>query len=262
MSEKALEVLTKLGITADFTAEDIDTDAVVTEFRTKQVELLKHDSEFITPIKDEVKKGAFAEAERKAKKVLNAKYGLGLSNKEIDETAYDDIVEKAYATTKDQATAEVTTLQEQIIALTNKAKEIEEAADLKVKTVEQEWASKYMEGRRSEIAAKEIGQLDLIIAKDKADKVAKVEFKENGWEIRFNEAGEPEMWKGDSRLLKADKTGFMSVTEAYASVLDDFVKKSNGAPGANGQPQKVTIPDNLHPAMAKRLQEMAEKFGA
>lgn len=261
MSEKALEVLTKLGITADFTADDIDTDAVVTDFRTKQIELLKHDPDLLDPIKEEVKRETNIVATKKAKKALNEKWGLGLSNKELDETEYTSLLDLTYEKSKTAATAEVTTLQEQIIALTNKAKEIEESAETRVKDVERTWAEKYLSGRRNEITAKVIGEMDLIIGKDKAAKFLELEMKDKGYSIDFNEDGTAVVKKGEYEALKADKTGKLSIAELADEILVDFVKKSNGAP-TNGAKTIQTIPENINPAMAQRLREMAEKFGA
>lgn len=262
MSEKALEILTRLGITADLSAEDVDIDAIVNETRTKIADLVKSDGDFLEPIKAQVKSETSIVAAKKAKKALNEKWGLGMSNKELDETDYDALLDMTYEKSKQSTTAEVNTLQEQIIALTNKAKEIEDAAESKVKEVEKQWAEKYLGGRRSEIAAKAIGELELIISKDKAARFAELDLKDKGYHIDFDADGNAVVMQGEYAALKPDKTGKLSVNEAYALVLDEFVKKSNGAPQAQPNSRLTSLPENLHPAMAQRLKEMEAKFQA
>jgi len=259
MSEKALELLTKLGITADLSAEEVDIDAIAAEFNSSKLELLKHDGAFLDPIKDEVSKASSIVATKKAKKALNEKWGLGLSNKDLDETDYAALLDLTYDKSKQSATAEVTTLQEQIIALTNRAKEIEEAAEQRVQTVESTWANKYLAGRRNEIAAKEIGDMTLIIGTDTAVRFAELGLKDKGWVIDFNEDGTPKVMQGEYEALKPDKTGKLTVKDAYAIVLDEFIKKSNGAP--TGEPVKRIPQPNENPVMAARLAEMQAKFG-
>lgn len=262
MSEKALEILAKLGITADLSADDVDTDAIVAETRTKIADLVKSDGEFLEPIKAQVKSETSIVAAKKAKKALNEKWGLGMSNKELDETDYDALLDMTYEKSKQSTTAEVNTLQEQIIALTNKAKEIEDAAESKVKEVEKQWAEKYLGGRRSEVAAKEVGELELIISNDTAMRYAGLGMRDKGWHIDFNDDGTPKVMQGEYEALKPDKTGKLTVKEAYAILLDEFVKKSNGAPQVQPNSRLTSLPDNLSPAMAQRLKEMEAKFQA
>lgn len=263
MSEKYIELLTKVGFEAEKLAnpEELNADELLNEYKSKQRDLLKNDPDFMNPLKEEIKTGYEIVATKKSKKALNEKFGLGLSTKELDETDYPALLDLASEKTKTGATAEVNTLQEQLMGLTNKLKETEEAAENKVKEIEKNWQEKFESGAREKLLLTEIAEIEqekgITISPEMALKVVRLGMQDAKYSIKF-EGDSHDVYEGEYKALTSDRTNKLTVKGMVRTLLNDFIKKSNGAP--QGDQRRSTEPEKITP-MSTRAQEMREKFG-
>ncbi len=113
--EKAEELLKALGI--ELPAEDADVTVIAKEYLYKKLEDAKSTID-TTEIVAKAKEEGGIIAEKRMKRSLNTRFGLGMTNTQIDSTDFDKIGEAVAEKVKGSASEDVDKLNEKIITLT------------------------------------------------------------------------------------------------------------------------------------------------
>ena len=280
--EKFIELCKGIGIPADVIAdlqkEDSKTDVseVVEKFKKTQVDLLKADKKFVDELTNNAKKETKIVAEKTFKRSLNKKFGLGLSNSELDEISVDDLNEKADQKLKEGRDADRETLDKEIIDLNNKIKQLNEDHEKALTT------------ERNRLFAKEDRQFIMStgLAKVEDPEFIKLVNIKPGKALKYaltmaqaeqnldlvvkykdddrKEATEIVPMRDGHPVKNADGTGFLTFDDVLLGNLSDFKERSNGGSeggdGGSGKTDKVVFKGKeqdvyLSPEMKKMIDQ-------
>jgi hypothetical protein len=232
------ELLEKLGVTVE---DDADLETTATAIRTKIAEVLKHDPDFIEPIKVEATKKATEQAivaEKKAKKAFKAIAGVDLTNSEIDSLSIEELFKTGVDKLKSATGSDAAKLQDEIIALGNALAQEKESKQTEIERILGEYKQKEVSQFANTELLRKIAGIELVVDTDTAIDFLTAKLAKDG--IRFSiEDGRLTILKGDYAMLKADKTGKADIEYLVATYLNPFIKKSNGSGQANGQQRQV-----------------------
>ena len=235
------DILEKYGLSpaAEQLKEDgtVDVDTFAALFQAKQRELALQDKDLIEPVRQQAKKEGEIIALKRAAKALKTKFGIDLSNADLESKTIDEIADLAAQVANAKTSADAKELNDKLIAMSNKAHEWEESFQTKVSEIErnyqQKYATKELEKQVLSVAANE----KLIISSEKALRLFQTEIKDNGYYIQLDEQGKLQITKdaeGKYPVLKDDSTGVADVGYLFNKYMAEFKVKNNGS-GQGGQ---------------------------
>lgn len=243
------DYLEKYGITPPEGKDEVDVDTFCQLYKAKVQELTLQDKDVIEPLKQQAKKEGEIIATKRAFKAIKSKFGIDLSNADLESKSLDEIVAIAAEASTAKTTADVKELQDKLIAAANKAHEWEETFNSKVSEIEKSYSQKYaakeFEKQILAIAATE----KLIIPTEKALKLLTTEIKDNGYFIQMGTEGITitKDEAGQYPVLQDDGMGRASIKYLFDKFLSDFKVKNNGNGDSmqgggrtGGQPVKVS----------------------
>ena len=247
------ELLEKLGIEYK---EDLTVEDAVSQIVESQRNLIANDASFIEPIKQKVVSEAQIVATKKAKKEYANAFELGLTNKELDEIDYNDLIKIG----KDKVSKggvnvdeQIKKLQADLIKVAREKEEIENTYKKKLEDTVKSYSKKENEKVFESELYKFASKKDFIIDKDDVVKVVKMLIVGEGVEPVFSESGLV-FQKDGYEALKDDKTGKATLQYYFEKYASKFEKKSNGVSGA-GQHSK-TVDTKLIPRGAEAEQRI------
>jgi hypothetical protein len=232
--------LKKIGIAQDTiqklsSEEEVNVEELVSEFRSNQKEVLKNDSDFIQPIKDELRGEQLSKIEHKIKKKFN------LAPDEIKEKKFDEIIDIAF----DKATRNVSSgaeeLQQRLIELTNENKRLVEEV---IPSKESEAKNAIKTYKRESILSSVLAKKNLIVSPEVVVPAVR-SYLDTNFNLDFDEGSNAIVIKTKQNLnpLNADGTKILTFEEVLDTHLQSLnvIKQSNGAPlqqkpVVNGQP--------------------------
>ena len=231
-------LLKKIGIPSDAIAKitsddaELNLDEIVANFRTTQREVLKNDSEFIQPIKDEIRGEQFAKIEHKIKKKF------GLTPDEIKDKKFEEIVDVAFEKSSKSSASSAEELQSKLIELTNENKRlIEEVIPAK----ESESKNAIKSFKRESILSSILSKKNLIVSPEVIVPAVK-SYLDNNFNLDLDEGSNSIVIKTKQNLnpLNADGTKILTFEEVLDGHLQtlNVVKQSNGNPNP---PKPATI---------------------
>lgn len=244
------EDLAKYNFTDLTPSEDgtIALDAVIEAARKQTRELALQDKDFIEPIKEAAKKEASAIERKRAIKAMRTKFGLDITNSQIDEMDVDAVIDIVHTAATAKTSTDIKELQDKIIEANKKAQAAEEALSTKAAELQRQFATKLANKElEKQVLAVAAGD-KLIIPASEALQLFKLKLKDSGYFIGLSEAGELQITKdeaGTYPVLRTDGTGRATVQDLYDQYLDALKQKNNGSggggapsPAGGGQPSK------------------------
>jgi hypothetical protein len=216
--------------------EELNIDEIVSQFKSGQKEVLKNDSDFIQPIKDEIRGEQLSKIEHKLKKKFN------LTPDEIKDKKFDEIVDIAFDKTIKSTSSGAEELQQKLIELTNENKKLVEeiipAKDSEVKNAIKTF-------KRESILSSILSKKNLIVSPDVVIPAVK-NYLDSNYNLDFDEGSNSILIKTKQNLnpLNSDGTKILTFEEVLDTHLQSLnvIKQSNGTPSAQkpvltGQPQ-------------------------
>jgi hypothetical protein len=246
---------------ADLTPQEdgtIPLDAVIEAARKQTRELALQDKDFIDPIKVASKMEGSAIERKRALKSMRAKFGLELTNTQMDEMDIDAVLDLIHSSSTAKTSTDIKELQDKIIEANKKAQAAEEALSTKAAELQRQFATKLANKELEKQVLSVAAGDKLIIPASEALQLFKLKLKDSGYFIGLSEAGELQITKdeaGTYPVLRTDGTGRATVQDLYDQYLDALKQKNNGsgAPGG-GSPSgggQASKPMSEH---MKRLQ--------
>lgn len=257
--DKYINFLTKLGFTKsqieDIEKDETDIDSILKDFNSNKFELFKADADYNNSLKSESKKQGLAEAYTKAKKTLNNKFALALTNKELDEIDYDIVLERAQEKLKGAGNEEVSTLNNTIFDLNTKLQNKEAEIETERLKIKNEFDNKLNNIQADSIFRKQVLSKKRIIPEDEAITYLKTRLSIDGISTKVDDKGNISFLKDGYPLKKNDNTGFETLESIDEKYLGSFVEKSNGS----GTPQtQQTQGGNNELVLSPTLQKYLE----
>lgn len=214
--------------TPDDSTETFDIDALVTEFKSNQLNLLKNDPELVNEIQNKEKAKQLDMFERKIKQTFN------LTSEEIKDKKFDEIISLAKSKANvgmDKTTEE---LQAQIQQLTIENKRLTEEEIPKVRGEVDLHKKKFdIENKLSSLIPS--GEDKIRLPFDTVKKLVKMDIDE-AYDVDLNDKGELVFKVKGSDLMaqNADKTKFLTADEIIMGRLEHHkaLVKSNAGAGA------------------------------
>jgi hypothetical protein len=229
-------LLKKIGIPSDAIAKitsddsDINLDLIVANFKTSQREVLKNDSDFIQPIKDEIRGEQLSKIEHKIKKKFL------LSADEVKDKKFEEIVDLAFeksSTTTSQTSEE---LQTKLIELTNENKRlIEEVIPAK----ENESKAAIKTFKRESILSSIMSKKNLIVSPEVVIPAVK-SYLEANFNLDVDDATNSIVIKTKQNLNPLNSDGSKILT--FDEVLDGHLTTLNVIKQSNGNPNPAKTP--------------------
>ena len=257
--DKYINFLTKLGFTKsqieDIEKDETDIDSILKDFNSNKFELFKADADYNNSLKSESKKQGLAEAYTKAKKTLNNKFALALTNKELDEIDYDIVLERAQEKLKGAGNEEVSTLNNTIFDLNTKLQNKEAEIETERLKIKNEFDNKLNNIQADSIFRKQVFSKKRIIPEDEAITYLKTRLSIDGISTKVDDKGNISFLKDGYPLKKNDNIGFETLESIDEKYLGSFVEKSNGS----GTPQtQQTQGGNNELVLSPTLQKYLE----
>jgi hypothetical protein len=247
---------------ADLTPSEDGTialDAVIEAARKQTRELALQDKDFIDPIKVASKMEGSAIERKRALKSMRAKFGLELTNTQMDEMDIDAVLDLIHSSSTAKTSTDIKELQDKIIEANKKAQAAEEALSTKAAEIEKQFAKK--------IAAKEVDKQVLrkrenekmMISAERTLSMFQLELKENGYHAHLTDDNKVKYTTdeaGQYAVLRKDGTGLADTDYLFDLFFDEFKHKNNGsgAAGGGGTPSGGGQPSKPMSDHMKRLQ--------
>lgn len=263
--ERALSLLKSSGFTStelnSIDGEEFDVKTVSGSYKTRIKELHQNDGEHIDKITSDAKLKGLAEAYNKAKKAINATFGLGLNNKDLDEIDVTDLVTKAQGSKTATGNEEVDALTAKLFEANSKLKEFEEKYDTDIKKANAEKVFAINQIKAQNFLLSSLGTEKYIIPQDDAADMFHSKLAKDGLTLKVETDGAGKevvnIYKGDHKAQKADGTGYETLTTLRDKYLDPFKEKGNGS-GGDGNPLRTTDPNPetkiLNPTLQKQIE--------
>lgn len=236
------ELFEKFGIT-ETEIEEIaeDTDKAASLIRAKVADILKHDPDFIEPIKTEATKKVQEQvivAEKKAKKAFKAIAGVDLSNSEIEAMSLDDLYKTGIEKLKSVTGSDAAKLQEEIIQLGQALAAEKESKQSEIDRILNEYKSKEVAAVANTAILSAFSNVELIIPADEALDILKAKLAKDGISFDKDDNGNIYPKKSDLPLLKADKSGKADIKYLIDHYMTNLIKRSNGSGAGNNGTRK------------------------
>jgi hypothetical protein len=247
------ELLEQFGITEAELAEiqegeTIDYAKAAALVRSKVADILKHDPDFIEPIKTEAVKKVNEQvivAEKKAKKAFKAIAGIDLSNSEIEAMTLEDLYKTGIEKLKSATGSDAAKLQEEIIALGQALAAEKESKQAEIDRILNEYKTKEVNALANTAILAAFSNVELIIPADEALDILKAKLAKDGITFDRDDNGNIYPKKADLPLLKADKSGKADIKYLIEHYMTNLIKKSNGSGGANGTQRRASTGDTI-----------------
>jgi hypothetical protein len=230
---EAKDILLALGFSAtEIEAENLDVDALVDSYRSKQKELFKNDSSFVKPIQDAERAKVQNTNERKLKQIFE------LSADDIKDKTFEEIVDVAKTKSAAAKNSNTDEIQKELIEANKKLKQYEEEIlPAKEREVEEKVkAYKIAEKLTKKVAALPLSidpEAAMIILNDHLSKSNKLELDENGELLILDKEG--------NRVTDEKKTKFFSVEEILEGAASRYkIKKESNAGESAGAAKAAT----------------------
>jgi hypothetical protein len=246
-------ILKKVGFQPDAISKimsedaDVKVDEIVATFKSTQREVLKNDSDFIQPIKDEIRGEQLSKIEHKLKKKFS------LSPEDVKDKKFEEIVDVAFEKASKTFAIGAEELQQKLIELTTENKRlIEEVIPAK----ENESKAAINSYKRESIISSIMSKKNLIVSPEVVLPAVK-NYLDTNFNIDFDEQSNSIIVKTKQNLnpLNADGTKILNFEEILDGHLQtlNVIKQSNGTP-ANGKPNGTPPPPPTNDTPKFKLQ--------
>lgn len=243
------ELFEQFGITAEEAAEIADDYGKAAGLiRAKVADILKHDPDFIEPIKADATKKVAEQvivAEKKAKKAFKAITGIDLSNSEIEAMSLDDLYKTGIEKLKSATGSDAAKLQDEIIALGQALQAEKESKQSEIDRILNEYKSKEVAAVANTAILSAFSGVELIVPADEALDILKAKLSKDGITFDKDEQGRIYPKKSDLPLLKADKSGKADIKYLIDHYMTNLIKKSNGSGSGQGNQRKPLTGDTV-----------------
>ena len=243
------EIFEQFGITEEEAAEVAeDFGKAATLIRSKVADILKHDPDFIEPIKQDATKKVAEQvivAEKKAKKAFKAIAGIDLTNSEIDAMPLEDLYKTGIEKLKSATGSDAAKLQDEIIALGQALAAEKESKQSEIDRILNEYKSKEVAAVANTAILSAFSAVELIVPADEALDILKAKLAKDGISFDKDEQGRVYPKKADLPLLKADKSGKADIKYLIEHYMTNLIKKSNGSGGGQGNQRKPLTGDTV-----------------
>lgn len=243
------ELFEQFGITEDEAAEvGEDFGKAASLIRSKVADILKHDPDFIEPIKQDATKKVGEQvivAEKKAKKAFKAIAGIDLTNSEIDAMPLEDLYKTGIDKLKSATGSDAAKLQDEIIQLGQALAAEKESKQSEIDRILNEYKSKEVAAVANSAILSAFSTVELIIPADEALDILKAKLAKDGISFDKDEQGRLYPKKSDLPLLKADKSGKADLKYLIDHYMTNLIKKSNGSGTSQGSQRKTATGDTV-----------------
>lgn len=266
--EKSKDLLKKFGFNADkIEDENFDIEKAFADFQKKQEDLFLQRQDLLEPILTEKIKTANIISAKKTKKAINEFFGLGKTEKELNDIEIQDLLDAGKTGLNLEVSKDVKEHQAKIVELQNQIAQIQEAKAKELEDVINEYSKKEKQAKISNIINSELTKdVDFLIGKDKVVKLFESSAKDAGFEFDIDDENNFIIKKGNYRAMTSDNTKFADLSNLRETLIGDLIKKSNGGGGQpphnGGADPKTIYPENLPKHMRERLEAMNQKASA
>ncbi|HNK90611.1 MAG TPA: hypothetical protein PKN63_08630 [Chitinophagales bacterium] len=267
--EKSKELLKKFGFIAEKVEdENFDIEKAFADFQKKQEDLFMQRQDLLEPILTEKVKTANIISAKKTKKAINEFFGLGKTEKELNDIEIQDLLDAGKTGLNLEVSKDVKEHQAKIVELQNQIAQIQEAKAKELEDVKNEYSKKEKQAKISNIINSELTKdVDFLIGKDKVVKLFESSAKDAGFEFDIDDENNFIIKKGNYRAMTSDNTKFADLSNLRETLIGDLIKKSNGGGGqpphnGGGADHKTIYPENLPKHMRERLEAMNQKASA
>lgn len=267
--EKSKDLLKKFGFNADkIEDENFDIEKAFADFQKKQEDLFLQRQDLLEPILTEKIKTANIISAKKTKKAINEFFGLGKTEKELNDIEIQDLLDAGKTGLNLEVSKDVKEHQAKIVELQNQIAQIQEAKAKELEDVINEYSKKEKQAKISNIINSELTKdVDFLIGKDKVVKLFESSAKDAGFEFDIDDENNFIIKKGNYRAMTSDNTKFADLSNLRETLIGDLIKKSNGGGGqpphnGGGADPKTIYPENLPKHMRERLEAMNQKASA
>lgn len=267
--EKSKDLLKKFGFNADkIEDENFDIEKAFADFQKKQEDLFLQRQDLLEPILTEKVKTANIISAKKTKKAINEFFGLGKTEKELNDIEIQDLLDAGKTGLNLEVSKDVKEHQAKIVELQNQIAQIQEVKAKELEDVINEYSKKEKQAKISNIINSELTKdVDFLIGKDKVVKLFESSAKDAGFEFDIDDENNFIIKKGNYRAMTSDNTKFADLSNLRETLIGDLIKKSNGGGGqpphnGGGADPKTIYPENLPKHMRERLEAMNQKASA
>lgn len=258
MSNQTL-LLEKLGFSIEeIEKEGFDVEAAVSDFSKKQEDLFKNRSDILQPIKDNATKEASIIATKKAKKAIVKAFGLSITDSELQEVETDALLTKAIENIRTGTGAEVTELQNKIIALTADYTSKVEAKEQELKDKEIELLNDLKREKVNAFLNKSLYDKEYLVDNELVHNIFMTGIIADKFKLEPTENGVIVKKEDGLEALKPDNSAKIDIDYLKEKYLSKLIVKSNGS-GQQQQQNRSIDEDalkNIPEAMKANLQRL------
>lgn len=262
--DKQAELLQKLGFDlAEIEKDEFSIEDAISSFNDKQIEILKNRADIFEPVKAEAKKEANIVATKKIKKIINEFFGLGISDKDIQEKDVLELLDSGTSSLKSGSSEEVSKLQEKLIEANNRITRIEEEKNAEIQSKISEYEGKYKNEKIShKIKDLVLNGTEYIAPNEDALDMFFVKSQKEGVVFDIDEKDNVIIKTKDGyNLLTDDQSKKADLEYLKNKYVGGLIKKSNGTQQqqlTQQQQAKSIYPDNLPPHMLEAQKILSE----
>lgn len=259
--EKITKVLSNIGFNQDeiasFDKEDVNVDDVVNPYKERIATIYRDDENYINPIKQDAKSKGLAEAFLKAKKAINTNYGLGLSNKDLDEIDIEDLTIKAkemLTKPSGKESDELNKLTQDLFSANKKIEETQTLKDSEILQLKETYENRINSILIQDKLLRDISKLELIVSFDEAQDFFMAKLSKLGITLK-SENNTIVPYKGNGILKNEQGTNYELIDNLISKLLNPLIKKS----GKSGEVREaLTNPDGkgiyINPTLKAQLE--------
>jgi hypothetical protein len=189
------------------------------------------DPDFIKSIKETAVKESTAITSKKFFKTFRTKFGLEITNSEIDELAPDELAELVHKATSAKSSEDVTKMQQDLIKLANEKENLTATYEDKIKSIQSEYATKEQGRKLNKLIRLQANNKEknpLLVGEDASILIFKQRLQADGLEIRIDESGKATVYKGESPALNDNQTNLATIEYLADKYWADIRQQSNG----------------------------------
>ena len=258
MSNQVL-LLQKLGFNIEeIEKEGFDVELVLSDFSKKQEDLYKNRSDILQPMKDKATKEASIIATKKAKKAIVKAFGLSVTDSELQEVETDVLLTKGIENIRTGTSAEVTELQNKIIALTADYTSKVEAKEQELKDKELALLNDIKREKVNAFLNRSLYDKEYLVDNELAHNIFMTGIAADKFNLEPTESGVIVKKEDGLEALKPDNTAKIDIDYLKEKYLGKLIVKSKGS--GQQQQQNKSIDDdafkNIPEAMKENLQRL------
>lgn len=260
MSNQTL-LLQKLGFNVEeIDKEEFDVETAIIDFSKRQEDLFKNRSDILQPIKDTASKEASIIATKKAKKAIVKAFGLTVTDAELQEMETDAILTKGIEIIRTGAGAEVTELQNKIIALTADYTSKVEAKEQALKDKELELLNDLKREKVNSFLKSTLFDREYLVDKELVHNIFMTGLTSDKFTLEPTETGIVVKKEDGLEALKPDNSAKIDIDYLKEKYLGKLIVKSKGSGQQQQQQQQRSIDDdalkNIPESMKSNLQRL------